>query len=308
MSANEPRRIVRRREPMFDAPVVVLGLIVVLIAIYAAFNWAPEAIQDRIIRDYAFIPGRLTIAIWPDRLVDLLNRVNTDPAALQQARQIRELHVLSGGAKPWTLLTYAFLHGSWTHVLLNTIWLVAFGPPIARRFGSARFLLFMAVTAIASALAHWAVTPMDFSPLIGASGADWPHGRCDAIHVSASGAARSVRLDQPASDRDDPGRSPARRVCRASLAHFPSDLVGNEFYFRRRSSDARLFGHAGGVGRPYRRLLRWALAVPAVRSPFPCAADERRACGGSAANGGLIRISRRRPPGAAAVAQTLGEK
>jgi membrane associated rhomboid family serine protease len=172
MSRNEPRRIVRRREPMFNAPVVVLGLIAVLIGIYAAYNWAPEGVQDRIIRDYAFIPGRLTIAIWPDRLVDLLNRVNTDPAALQQARQIRELHVLGGGAKPWTALTYALLHGSWTHVLLNCVWLIAFGPPIARRFGSFRFLLFMAVTAIASALAHWALSSMDFSPLIGVSGAD----------------------------------------------------------------------------------------------------------------------------------------
>src|SRR5665213_2179096 len=76
MSANEPRRIARRREPMFDAPIVVLGLIAVLIGIYAAFNWAPVAIQDRIIRDYAFIPGRLTIAIWPDRLIDLIKRVN----------------------------------------------------------------------------------------------------------------------------------------------------------------------------------------------------------------------------------------
>jgi membrane associated rhomboid family serine protease len=172
MSANEPRGIARRREPMFNAPVVVLGLIAVLLAIHAIVTWAPNAIEDRVVREYAFIPGRLTIAIWPDRLIDLLNRVNTDPAALQQARQIRELHVLGGGAKPWTLLTYAFLHGSWTHVALNTIWLVAFGPPIARRFGSVRFLLFMAVTAIASALAHWASAPMDFSPLIGASGAD----------------------------------------------------------------------------------------------------------------------------------------
>ena len=172
MSANELRRIARRREPMFNAPIVVLGLVAVLIGIYAAFNWAPVAIQDRVIRDYAFIPGRLTIAIWPDRLIDLLKRANTDPAALQQARQIRGLQVLTGGAKPWTVLTYAFMHGSWTHVLLNSVWLVAFGPPIARRFGSARFLLFMAATAIASALAHWIISPMDFSPLIGASGSD----------------------------------------------------------------------------------------------------------------------------------------
>jgi membrane associated rhomboid family serine protease len=172
MDANKPRRIARRSEPMFNAPLVVLGLIIVLIGIYAGFSWAPVRIQNQVIIDYAFIPGRLTIAIWPDRLIDLIHRASTDPAALQQAREIRAFHVLSGGARPWTLLTYAFLHGSWTHVLLNTVWLIAFGPPIARRFGAARFLLFMAVTAVASALAHWALSPMDFSPLIGASGSD----------------------------------------------------------------------------------------------------------------------------------------
>ena len=172
MNANEQRPIARRREPMFNAPLVVLGLIAILLGIYAAYNWAPEPIQDRVIRDYGFIPGRLTIGLWPDRLADLLKRVNSDPAALQQLRHIRALHVLGGGLKPWTLLTYAFLHGSWTHVGLNSVWLVAFGPPIARRFGGPRFLLFMAVSAIASALAHWALSPMDFSPLIGASGAD----------------------------------------------------------------------------------------------------------------------------------------
>ncbi len=172
MSVFEPRRVAGRREPMFNAPFVVLALIVVLIAIEAAMNWAPELFQDAVVRQFAFVPGRLTISIWPRRLLELLDRARTDPAALQQARMIRELRILSGGAKPWTLLTYAFLHGSWTHVLLNSVWLVAFGPPIARRFGSARFLVFMAVTAIFSALAHWASAPMDFSPLIGASGAD----------------------------------------------------------------------------------------------------------------------------------------
>jgi membrane associated rhomboid family serine protease len=172
MSVIEPRRMARRREPMFNAPLVVLGLVIVLVAIQAALNWAPDGIQDGVVRDFAFVPGRLTIAIWPRRLIELLERANSDPAALQQARAIRELRILGGGAKLWTLLTYAFLHGSWTHVLLNSIWLIAFGPPIARRFGAPRFLLFMAVTAICSALAHWASAPMDFSPLIGASGAD----------------------------------------------------------------------------------------------------------------------------------------
>jgi membrane associated rhomboid family serine protease len=56
-------------------------------------------------------------------------------------------------------------------VLLNTVWLFAFGPPVARRFGAARFLVFMAVAAVIAAAAQWAATPMEFAPLIGASGA-----------------------------------------------------------------------------------------------------------------------------------------
>ena len=172
MNANEPRGIARRREPMFNAPVVVVGLIAILIGIFAAYDWAREPIQDRIIRDYAFIPARLTLGLWPHRLADLIARASSDQSALQQVRQIRALHLFGQGLRPWTLVTYAFLHGSWTHVGLNSIWLAAFGPPIARRFGSARFLLFMAVTAVASALAQWASAPMDLSPLIGASGAD----------------------------------------------------------------------------------------------------------------------------------------
>ena len=71
-------------------------------------------------------------------------------------------------------MTYAFLHdpNSWTHVGLNAVWIVAFGPPVAHRVGALRFLALFCVTAIAGALAHYALNPMDFTPLIGASAAD----------------------------------------------------------------------------------------------------------------------------------------
>src|SRR5271165_1777002 len=160
------------REPIFNAPAVVVGLAVLLVVLYAAFDWAGPQVQDLIIRDYAFVPGRLTVSIWPARAIDLLIRANTDPATLDQVRAMRDLHALGGGAKLWTLVTYAFLHGAWSHVLLNTVWLLAFGPPIARRFGATGFLAFLGLTAIAAALAHWAIAPIDFTPLIGASGAD----------------------------------------------------------------------------------------------------------------------------------------
>ena len=276
MSANELRRIARRAEPMFNAPVVVLGLIVVLIGIYAAFNWAPVAIQDRVIRDYAFIPGRLTIAIWPDRLVDLLKRVNTDPAALQQARQIRELQVLGGGAKPWTLLTYAFLHGSWTHVLLE---LRVAGR--VRAADRAPVRLGEVSSVHGGDRNRQRARPLDRSRR-------WisPRSSARRERIPASWARRPgscFNLERPLGAFGSisrpqietiPAASLQRRLYRASLAHLHFHLVRNEHHFRRRSANARLFRHAGCLGRPSRRLYRGARAVSAVRSPVPRAADE----------------------------------
>lgn len=170
MAAKEPGPP-PRKEPIFSIPPVVVAFAALFIAIYAALNWASPVTQDQVIRNLAFAPGRLTVWLWPAQAIELLIRANNDPAALEQARAMRDLQALSGGPKLWTLLTYALLHGSWTHVLINTIWLVAFGPPVARRFGGLRFVLFMAAASVAGSLAHWASGPMDFSPLIGASAA-----------------------------------------------------------------------------------------------------------------------------------------
>jgi membrane associated rhomboid family serine protease len=157
---------------MFDVPRVVVVLALSLLAIYAAFDWAGPNVQNAILTRFAFVPGRLTVSLWPGEAVKLAIRAQSDPQAIEQLSAMRDLHALGGGSKPWTLLTYAFLHGSWTHVLLNTVWLVAFGPPVARRFGTGRFLAFLGVAAIVSALAQWLSAPMEFAPLIGASGAD----------------------------------------------------------------------------------------------------------------------------------------
>jgi len=169
MAAKEPGP--PRQEPIFNVPGVVVAFAAVLIALFAALNWASPDAQDAVIRNLAFAPGRLTVWLWPRQAVELLLRAHNDLAALEQVRAMRDLHVLTGGPKLWTLLSYALLHGSWTHVLLNTVWLVAFGPPAALRFGGWRFILFMAAATVAGALAHWASAPMDFSPLIGASAA-----------------------------------------------------------------------------------------------------------------------------------------
>jgi membrane associated rhomboid family serine protease len=162
----------KAKEPIFDAPFVVVALVALLIAIHAVRSAFPEA-EDAIFDQFAFVPARLTLAFWPEKLNDLLDRANLSPEALQQARILRDVFpALQAGAKLWTILTYAFLHASWGHVGLNSIWIVAFGPPVARRVGPLRFLALFAATAIGGALVHWAFNMMDATPLIGASAAD----------------------------------------------------------------------------------------------------------------------------------------
>ena len=84
-----------RREPIFAVPSVVVALIAALIGAYAVFDFLAPATQDAALRAFAFLPGRLTLAIWPERLSDLLARVASDPNALAEATLARHYHVAS---------------------------------------------------------------------------------------------------------------------------------------------------------------------------------------------------------------------
>ena len=74
------------------------------------------------------------------------------------------------------LPAHLFLHGGWTHLLLNTTALLAFGAPVARLFGrggggALRFFAFFMACGVAGGLAFWALHPQGGTPLVGASGA-----------------------------------------------------------------------------------------------------------------------------------------
>jgi membrane associated rhomboid family serine protease len=75
-----------------------------------------------------------------------------------------------------TLFTHIFLHGGWTHLLMNVGSALAFGPPVARLFGrgargAALFLLFFLICGAFGGLGYVA-THMEGSGLVvGASGA-----------------------------------------------------------------------------------------------------------------------------------------
>lgn len=130
------------RQPVFNAPGVVLALIGLLVALHAVLWVAGEDWRVWSLYALAFIPSRLADPGFP---------------------------VLPGSAA-WSFLTYALLHGDWLHLLFNCLWLLVFGTPAARHLGVSRFLLLSALSAIGGSLAslalHWGETVI----LVGASG------------------------------------------------------------------------------------------------------------------------------------------
>jgi membrane associated rhomboid family serine protease len=70
-----------------------------------------------------------------------------------------------------TILTAMFLHGSWSHIIGNMVFLWAFGPEIEDSMGRGRFLAFYLLGGLAATLAQVAASPHSTVPNLGASGA-----------------------------------------------------------------------------------------------------------------------------------------
>ena len=72
-------------------------------------------------------------------------------------------------ARPWTIVTYMFLHGGYMHILFNMLALYFFGPRVEQRLGPERFFALYLVSGTAGALFSFAFAP--YAPIVGASGA-----------------------------------------------------------------------------------------------------------------------------------------
>ena len=134
---------------MFNVPVVILAVIAALGLVHAVFVLAltPEQTNDFLVL-FAFIPARYDRAVLA-----------------------AESWAVGWGAAVWTFVSYAFLHGNLNHLFFNAVWLLAFGTPVARRFGAFRFIAFYLVTAAAGAAVHLATHWGEMFPMIGASAA-----------------------------------------------------------------------------------------------------------------------------------------
>ena len=71
-------------------------------------------------------------------------------------------------SRPWTIITYMFLHGDFSHILFNMLGLLFFGPRLEIELGERNFILLYFVSGLMAALLSF-VNPL--SAIIGASGA-----------------------------------------------------------------------------------------------------------------------------------------
>lgn len=77
------------------------------------------------------------------------------------------------GFAPWQLVTYAFLHGSLAHLLMNMFGLYMFGSDVERAAGSRRFAALYFASVLAAGVTQLVVVsmpPVTPYPTVGASG------------------------------------------------------------------------------------------------------------------------------------------
>lgn len=134
----------RTHPPAVNVPAVVLALGGAFLVIHGFAHWLDDAGRLALLERFSFVPA--FYGVEAERL-------------------------LHPEARFWTPVTYGFLHGDWMHVAVNCVWLLAFGTPVAKRFGTARFVVFTLAGFAAGAAAHYAARPDELAPLVGASGA-----------------------------------------------------------------------------------------------------------------------------------------
>lgn len=135
------------REPILTIPGAMVALLAVMVGIHVLRALLPLVTDQEIIWTFGFVPARYDSSVMAGQF----------PGGT--------------GAEFWTFLTYAFLHADFSHILFNMLWMLPFGSALARRFSALRFFTFLAVTAIAGAVAHLVTHQHEVAPMIGASAA-----------------------------------------------------------------------------------------------------------------------------------------
>jgi membrane associated rhomboid family serine protease len=148
--------------PTLRTPVMTIALLVVTWAVWVLVQGAGNPNQLAIsVCNLGLVPGELT------RLAQLGEAV---PLGIINGQ--RAFCTVDAEPINWaTPILSIFLHGSWSHLIGNSLYLWVFGNNVEDSMGRGRFLGFYLLTGVIAAAAHIAVSPSSPVPTVGASGA-----------------------------------------------------------------------------------------------------------------------------------------
>ncbi|MCK6417618.1 MAG: rhomboid family intramembrane serine protease [Alphaproteobacteria bacterium] len=93
--------------------------------------------------------------------------------------------------------THMVLHGSWLHLIINTVMALAFGTLVERSWGSYRAALMFVLSGLAGVVLFALLNPDSTMPLIGASGGLSGWFGASLVLLHAQGRLGSWRSDSP---------------------------------------------------------------------------------------------------------------
>ena len=145
--------------PTLRTPIVTIGILVALGVVWVLLQGAG-------LDQFALTASVCNLGLVPGEI--------TGKAALGTAIQVAEGMACVVDAEAINLLTpitSMFLHGGWTHLLGNALFLWIFGNNVEDSMGRFRFIVFYVLCGLAAAAAQVAVNPSSPIPMVGASGA-----------------------------------------------------------------------------------------------------------------------------------------
>lgn len=77
------------------------------------------------------------------------------------------MHIIGTQAfRPWQIITYMFMHGSFGHIFFNMFALWMFGSAIENSLGSKKFLIYYLMTGIGAAVVHYLIIYVQLYPVL----------------------------------------------------------------------------------------------------------------------------------------------
>jgi membrane associated rhomboid family serine protease len=132
-------------EPALNVPRSVVGVAALLTFVQLVKNLFPPEMRITLLLALAFIPARYSGAA-PELPGGYLTAVTS-------------------------FVTYMTVHAGWVHLVVNLLWMLAFGSAVARRMGDLAFLYFSVLCGIAGAFTHLLFHLGEMVPVVGASAA-----------------------------------------------------------------------------------------------------------------------------------------